>query len=108
MSITGPARLPSISNCAARHELGGLMSYGPDLPALLRCAGQLMYRMLEGAKPADIAHEQGTKLGKKGTRFALFAGFSLQCAAGIRAWPLCLHLFLIVARILYSGRFLFF
>ena len=58
----GLARLPSISNCAACHELAGLMSIGPDLPALFRCAGPLMDRMLKGAKPANIALEQGTKL----------------------------------------------
>jgi len=42
-------------------EVGGLMSYGPNLPALFRRAGEFVDKILRGTKPADIPVEQPTK-----------------------------------------------
>ena len=40
---------------------GGLLSYGPDLPAVISRAAIYVDRILKGAKPADIPVEQPTK-----------------------------------------------
>jgi putative ABC transport system substrate-binding protein len=42
-------------------EVGGLMSYGPNMLDLFRRAGELVDKLLRGAKPADIPVEQPTK-----------------------------------------------
>jgi putative ABC transport system substrate-binding protein len=43
-------------------ETGGLMSYAPNFPSLYRRAGDLVDKILRGAKPNDIPVEQPTKL----------------------------------------------
>jgi putative ABC transport system substrate-binding protein len=55
------ARLPTMHGNRDNVELGGLMSYGPNLPDLWRRAGNLVDKILRGAKPADIPVEQPTK-----------------------------------------------
>jgi putative ABC transport system substrate-binding protein len=42
-------------------EAGGLISYGPNVPDLMRRAGDLVDKILRGTKPGDIPVEQPTK-----------------------------------------------
>jgi len=42
-------------------EAGGLISYGTNLTDLFRRSGDLVDKILRGAKPADIPVEQPTK-----------------------------------------------
>ena len=55
------ARLPTIFGKAAVIRAGGLMSYGPDFPALFRRTADFVDRILRGTKPGDIPVEQPTK-----------------------------------------------
>jgi putative tryptophan/tyrosine transport system substrate-binding protein len=55
------ARLPTIYYFREYVEVGGLMSYGPNIPDLFRRAAEYVDKILRGAKPADIPVEQPTK-----------------------------------------------
>jgi putative ABC transport system substrate-binding protein len=54
-------RLPAIYQWSEHTEAGGLMSYGPNLPAMWEQSGALVARVLKGEKPADLPVEQPTK-----------------------------------------------
>jgi ABC-type uncharacterized transport system substrate-binding protein len=54
-------RLPAIYPSRRAVEVGGLMSYGPDLPDLFRRAATYVDRILKGARPAELGVEQPTK-----------------------------------------------
>jgi len=60
-SLALSARLPSISALRRDAEAGGLISYGGNIPALFRRAGDLVDKILHGAKPSDLPIEQPTK-----------------------------------------------
>ena len=51
-------RLPSMFELEQAVHEGGLMSYGPDFPAIFRRAGQYTGRILKGGRPAEMAIEQ--------------------------------------------------
>jgi ABC-type uncharacterized transport system substrate-binding protein len=67
------SRRLQLANMAARHaipmtsgsrdiaEVGGLMSYGTNIPEVYRQIGVYTGRILKGAKPADLPVEQSTK-----------------------------------------------
>jgi putative tryptophan/tyrosine transport system substrate-binding protein len=55
------ARLPTIWATRDYVQAGGLMSYGPNFPALFRGAAELVDKFLRGTKPSDIPVEQPTK-----------------------------------------------
>ena len=61
VSFTQRNRLPSMFGVKEGVEAGGLMSYGPSLPALFRRAAVCVDKILKGAKPADLPVEQPTK-----------------------------------------------
>jgi putative ABC transport system substrate-binding protein len=54
-------RLPSMHGLRANVEAGGLMSYGPNIPANWRRAASFVDRILKGARPADLPVEQPTQ-----------------------------------------------
>jgi ABC-type uncharacterized transport system substrate-binding protein len=55
-------RLPAIYRWKRYVEAGGLMSYGPNQPAMWRRYAYYVARILQGATPADLPVEQPTKL----------------------------------------------
>ena len=55
-------RLPSISAIREYAEVGGLMSYGPNISDSFRRVATYVDKILKGAKPADIPVEQPTKI----------------------------------------------
>jgi putative ABC transport system substrate-binding protein len=60
-SLALSARLPTIHSAREHVEAGGLISYGTNLTDLFRRSGDLVDKILRGAKPADIPVEQPTK-----------------------------------------------
>jgi putative ABC transport system substrate-binding protein len=54
------ARLPTIFNSPDTVHAGGLMSYGPNFPALFRRTADFVDKILRGTKPGDIPVEQPT------------------------------------------------
>jgi putative tryptophan/tyrosine transport system substrate-binding protein len=55
------ARLPAIFQNRDWVEIGGLMSYGPNVSELFRRAAEMVDKILRGTKPGDIPVEQPTK-----------------------------------------------
>ena len=55
------ARLPTIHNFRENVEMAGLMSYGPNSPALFRRIADYVDKILRGVKPTDLPVEQPTK-----------------------------------------------
>jgi putative ABC transport system substrate-binding protein len=55
------ARLPTMHGVREYVEAGGLMFYGPNIPDQFRRVGEIVDKILRGAKPADIPVEQPTK-----------------------------------------------
>jgi putative ABC transport system substrate-binding protein len=51
-------RVPIMHFVAEFAEVGGLMAYGANIPALYRRAGALVDKILKGAKPGDLPVEQ--------------------------------------------------
>ena len=54
-------RLPTMLFIGGMVEAGGLMSYGPNYPTLLRRTAYYVDKLLKGTKPADLPVEQPTK-----------------------------------------------
>jgi len=53
--------LPVVSASREFAELGGLISYGANIPDMFRKAANYVDKVLKGAKPADLPIEQPTK-----------------------------------------------
>jgi len=54
-------KLPGIMEFSEFAEAGGLMMYGPSYADMFRRAGNLVGKILKGAKPADLPVEQPTR-----------------------------------------------
>jgi putative ABC transport system substrate-binding protein len=54
-------RLPTISGLRETVDAGGLMSYGPHYGDLYRRAATQVHKILQGARPAELAIEQPVK-----------------------------------------------
>lgn len=61
VDLAAKHRLPAIYTFRPYVELGGLMSYGPDIPHLFRRAAGYVDKILKGAKPADLPVELPTQ-----------------------------------------------
>jgi putative tryptophan/tyrosine transport system substrate-binding protein len=59
--LAAQAGLPSISLTSSFAQAGGLISYGPDFPALARLGAHYVDRILKGAKPSELPIQQPTK-----------------------------------------------
>jgi ABC-type uncharacterized transport system substrate-binding protein len=60
-SLAADNRLPAIYAAREGPELGGLMSYGANLPDLFRQTAAYVDKILKGAKPAELPVQQPTK-----------------------------------------------
>jgi putative ABC transport system substrate-binding protein len=58
VDLAAQHRLPAIYRWRSQVEAGGLMSYGPNQPALWRRYVYYVNRILQGTKPADLPVEQ--------------------------------------------------
>ncbi len=61
IQFTAQHKLPAVHEWKLFADLGGLMSYGPNMPTLWRRAAHYADKILKGAKPPDLPVEQPTK-----------------------------------------------
>ena len=61
IELAAKHRLPLIFGGAEAAEVGGLMSYGPDIVDNYRRAAVYVDKILKGTKPADLPVQQPTK-----------------------------------------------
>jgi putative ABC transport system substrate-binding protein len=59
--VAGKSRLPATSMFVPFAEAGGLIAYGPDIPASVEQCAKLIAKVLGGARPADLPVERPTK-----------------------------------------------
>jgi putative ABC transport system substrate-binding protein len=55
------SKLPTVYQQSQFVRAGGLISYGPDFPALFRRSAGYIDKILKGAAPADLPVEQPSK-----------------------------------------------
>jgi ABC-type uncharacterized transport system substrate-binding protein len=60
VKLAAESRLPAVYGFEAFVDLGGLMSYAPDVTELYRRAATYVDKILKGARPADLPIEQPT------------------------------------------------
>jgi putative tryptophan/tyrosine transport system substrate-binding protein len=61
VDLAAQYRLPAIYRWRSQVQAGGLMSYGPNQPAIWRRYAYYVDRILKGANPGDLPVEQPTK-----------------------------------------------
>jgi putative ABC transport system substrate-binding protein len=61
VDLVAKSQLPAVYPFRSYVEAGGLMSYEADCPALARRAGNLVGKILQGTKPAELPVEQPMK-----------------------------------------------
>ena len=62
IDLAARQRLPMLYGWRDFVDEGGLMSYGPDIPSLVRKAAGYVDRILKGEKPADMPVQEPTQL----------------------------------------------
>jgi putative tryptophan/tyrosine transport system substrate-binding protein len=60
-ALAAKSHIPAMYGHRGYVEAGGLLSYGPNLPALFRRAATYVDKVLKGTKPGDLPVEQPTK-----------------------------------------------
>ena len=61
VDFTAKARVPLIGDWGPWTALGGLLSYGPNIPESTRRSATLVDKILKGANPAELPVERPTK-----------------------------------------------
>jgi putative tryptophan/tyrosine transport system substrate-binding protein len=61
VTFTAASHLPALFPEKEVAEAGGLIAYGPSIPASFRGAAAYVDKILRGTKPADLPVEQPTK-----------------------------------------------
>src|SRR5262249_35247922 len=61
VSIAANNRMPAMGAAREFVDLGGLISYGANLPDLARQSAKYVDKIMKGAKPAELPVEQPTK-----------------------------------------------
>ena len=62
VALAAKAKLPVIYELRRFVEVGGLMSYGPDIDGVLRRAAIYIDKISKGTKPADLPVERPSKV----------------------------------------------
>jgi putative ABC transport system substrate-binding protein len=62
IDLAARQRLPTMYGWREFADEGGLMSYGPNVPVMVRKAASYVDRIIKGEKPADLPIEQPTRL----------------------------------------------
>jgi putative tryptophan/tyrosine transport system substrate-binding protein len=60
IELAARQRLPTMYGYREFVDAGGLMAYGPNVPAMVRRAASYVDRIVKGAKPGDLPIEQPT------------------------------------------------
>jgi len=82
-AIANRNRLPSIYPTRSYVDLGGLVSYGPDLKDFWHHTAEYVDKILKGSKPADLPVQQPTK-------FELVINLNTAKALGLTIPPILL------------------
>ena len=61
LEFVSKERMPLVTGWGPWVRAGGLLSYGPDLDALMKRAASFVDKILKGTKPTDLPIEQPTK-----------------------------------------------
>jgi putative ABC transport system substrate-binding protein len=85
VDLAATHRLPAMYSWKELVVAGGLMSYGPSLPAMHRRLAVYVDKILKGANPAELPVEQATK-------FELVINLKTARALGITLPPTLLML----------------
>jgi len=84
VNLVAQSRLPAMYALKGYVAVGGLMAYGPSIPALYWRAAYYVDRILKGAKPADLPVEQPMK-------FEFVINLKTAQALGLTLPPLLLY-----------------
>jgi putative ABC transport system substrate-binding protein len=80
VALAAQSQMPAMYSHRGYVEAGGLLSYGPNLPALFRRAATYVDKILKGAKPGELPVEQPTQ-------FALVINLKTAQALGLTILP---------------------
>ena len=83
IELAASYRLPTVYEFKEYVQDGGLMSYGPSMPAMYRRAASYVDHILKGAKPGDLPIERPTK-------FELAINLKTATALGLTIPPMLL------------------
>ena len=86
VAFAAQRRLPTLFESRSFVDQGGLMSFGPNFPALHRRAADYVDKILKGAKPGDLPIEQPSKFELViNMKTAKALGFSIPQSLLVRA-----------------------